>query len=88
MTKAEREYQARARDAGCLVCAKLGTPGTMASIHHVRKHGGRRDLCEMKVIALCPIHHDELHAHRRNYEALYGFTELELMEETQRMYAR
>jgi len=82
MTKAERQYQSRARDAGCLVCAKLGTPGTPASIHHVRKHGGRRDAQEMNVIAMCPHHHVELHANRRNYEALYGFSELQLAEET------
>lgn len=83
MTKSERQYQARARDAGCLVCAKLGTPGTPASIHHVRKHGGLRALQEKNVIAMCPTHHVELHANRRNYEALYGFSELQLAQETQ-----
>ena len=87
MTKAERQYQAYARDAGCLVCAKLGTPGTPASIHHYRKFGGRRDLCEMTVIAMCPFHHTELHAHRRNYFQLYGFSELDLEAETTANYA-
>lgn len=87
MTKAERAYQAFARDAGCLVCEKLGTPGTPASIHHVRKFGGRRDKCEMSVIALCPIHHVELHANRRNYEALYGFSEFDLEAQTSANYA-
>ena len=82
VTKAERLYQSRVRDAGCLVCAKLGNPGTPGEIHHVRKNGGRRDLCEMKVISLCRTHHVELHANRRNYDALYGFTEMELMQET------
>ena len=86
MTKAERQYQAFARDAGCLVCEKLGTPGTPASIHHVRKLGGLRRLCEMLVIALCPFHHVELHANRRNYDQLYGFSEIELMDETQANY--
>ena len=47
-------------------------PGSPASIHHVRKHGGRRDLQEMNVIPMCPHHHAELHANRRNYGALYG----------------
>ena len=86
MTKAERQYQAFARDAGCLVCAKLGTPGTPASIHHVRKFGGLRRLCEMLVIALCPFHHVELHANRRNYGDLYGFSELDLEVETTANY--
>jgi len=88
MTKAERHYQAHARDAGCLVCAKLGTPGTLASIHHVRKFGGRRDLCEMTVIAMCPFHHTELHNNRRNYFQLYGFTEVGLERETWHNYVK
>lgn len=78
MTKAERQHQTRLRDMGCAICARIGNPGTPASIHHVRKHGGRRDLQEMNVIPLCPTHHTELHANRRNYEALYGIGEQEL----------
>lgn len=80
MTKAERQHQSRLRDMGCAICARLGTPGTPASIHHVRKHGGRRDLQEMNVIPLCPTHHVELHANRRNYEQLYGIGEQELAD--------
>jgi hypothetical protein len=87
VNKAEREYQNRVRDAGCLVCVKLGTPGTLASIHHVRKFGGLRSLRERDVIAMCPHHHTELHANRRNYGDLYGFTEVELMEQTFNQHA-
>ena len=81
MTKNERQYQARLRDHGCAICARIGMPGTQASIHHVRKHGGRRDLQEMNVIPLCPTHHTELHANRRNYGALYGIEEQALADE-------
>ena len=82
MTKNERQYQARLRDHGCAICARIGMTGTPASIHHVRKHGGRRDLQEMNVIPLCPHHHTELHANRRNYGALYGIEEQALADET------
>ena len=81
MTKDERKYQARLRDYGCAICARIGMPGSQASIHHVRKHGGRRDLQEMNVIPLCPTHHSELHANRRNYGALYGIEEQALADE-------
>ena len=81
MTKNERQYQARLRDHGCAICARIGMPGTQASIHHVRKHGGRRDLQEMNVIPMCPTHHTELHANRRNYGALYGIEEQALADE-------
>lgn len=81
MTKAELQYQARLRDFGCAICARIGHPGTLASIHHVRKYGGRRDLQEMNVIPLCPHHHTELHANRRNYGALYGIEEQALADE-------
>ena len=80
MTKAERQHQARLRDMGCAICARIGHPGSPASIHHVRKHGGHRKLQEMNVIPLCPFHHDELHANRRNYAALYGIGEQELAD--------
>lgn len=80
MNKSEREHQARLRDAGCAICARIGYPGSPASIHHVRKHGGRRDLQEMNVIPLYPKHHVELHANRRNYAELYGIGEQELAD--------
>ena len=81
MTKDERQYQARLRDYGCAICARIGMPGSPASIHHVRKHGGRRDLQEMNVIPMCPTHHTELHANRRNYGAMYGIEEQALADE-------
>jgi len=80
MTKAEQQHQSRLRDMGCAICARIGHPGSPASIHHVRKHGGHRKLQEMNVIPLCPHHHHELHANRRNYEALYGIGEQELAD--------
>mgnify|MGYP000255149374 CR=1 FL=1 len=86
MTKDERQYQARLRDYGCAVCARIGMPCSLASIHHVRKHGGRRDLQEMNVIPLCPTHHSELHANRRNYGALYGIEEQALADEMRMLH--
>ena len=35
----------------------------------------------MNVIPMCPTHHTELHANRRNYGALYGIEEQALADE-------
>jgi hypothetical protein len=80
-TKEEKAYHDKLAAMGCAICVRLGFDGSQAQIHHVRKHGGRRDLQEMNVIPLCPTHHSELHANRRNYGALYGIEEQALADE-------
>ena len=80
-TKEEKAYHDKLAAMGCAICVRLGFDGSQAQIHHVRKHGGRRDLQEMNVIPMCPHHHAELHANRRNYGALYGIEEQALADE-------
>lgn len=79
-TKEEKAHHDRLAAMGCAICNRLGFEGSAAQIHHVRKHGGRRDAQEMNVIPLCDIHHRELHANRRNYAVLYGIGEQELAD--------
>lgn len=56
MLKAEKEWQARVRDLGCIICRNKLRVYSPASIHHAETGaGGRRD--HMKVLPLCPRHH-------------------------------
>lgn len=81
VTKAEKEWQARVRELGCIVCRRKGLGETPASIHHAGTGaGGRRD--DMKVLPLCPRHHagkDGIHyLGRKVWQRIYG-TETELL---------
>ena len=57
---------------GCIACRYLGYGYTPAMIHHIRRHGGKRD--NSPVIPLCPTHHQfggkgvAVHAGRESFE--------------------
>ena len=91
MTLAERQFQTRVRDLGCIACRVMGVFGTPCDIHHILE-GGRR-MGEMFVLGLCVSHHrSELnnkhivsrHHWKREFETRYG-TELELLERTREL---
>lgn len=85
MQKAEKQYLARVADLGCIVCDRLGYPGTPAEIHHIRTHtGAGRRASHFDTLPLCPEHHrgnTGLHGlGRKAFERRYSITELELLE--------
>jgi len=42
-------------EMGCVACRYLGYGKSRAVIHHIRRHGGKKD--HQKTIPLCPMHH-------------------------------
>ncbi|MCP3681566.1 MAG: hypothetical protein GY861_02655 [bacterium] len=75
-TKAEKAHMDKVASLGCC----LPNCGQPAIIHHVRKHGSKRD--HMKVIPLCPMHHRNegefgvaIHAGKNEWEKNFGTEE-------------
>jgi hypothetical protein len=58
MTNEERRYLSRVAELGCLVCRRMGYPGTPAEIHHKRAGtGAGRRSSHLEAMPLCPEHH-------------------------------
>jgi hypothetical protein len=58
MTNEERRYLSRVAELGCLVCRRMGYPGTPAEIHHKRAGtGAGRRSSHFDAMPLCPEHH-------------------------------
>lgn len=58
MTQSERRHLNAVAELGCILCARLGTPGTPAEIHHPRKGQGMGQRASHKqAIPLCIEHH-------------------------------
>ncbi len=88
-TKTEKKHLEALVELGCIVCYKLGTPGTPAEIHHLRTgQGASQRASDYQAIPLCPWHHrlgghkQAYHAGPKAFEERYG-TEMELLELTQ-----
>jgi hypothetical protein len=84
MTKKKYEKYRRIAELGCSLCRHLGSEGTPAELHHIRR-GGRRS--DAPVIPLCPYHHrgtnTSIHGMgRKRFEADYAITEEQLLEQT------
>tara|TARA_R110000764_G_scaffold90560_3_gene172802 strand:+ start:233 stop:493 length:261 start_codon:yes stop_codon:yes gene_type:complete len=84
-TVAEKAHMAAVAEAGCCVCRLHLGVYSPASIHHCGTYmGGGRD--NMRVIALCPRHHQTggvgvaLHANKARFEEAFG-TEEELLNQ-------
>jgi len=54
-TKADNERFEKLVQIGCVACIFLGYGPSPAAIHHIRRHGGKRD--HQKTIPLCAKHH-------------------------------
>lgn len=83
------EYMGKVAALGCCICRRLGYGPTPAQVHHRRTGtGAGRRASDRDTIPLCPEHHTGLAGihgmGRRAFEAAYGVTELELIEETRR----
>lgn len=86
MKKSEREHLNWLAEQGCIICARLGYPGTPAEIHHIRTHtGAGRRASHFDTLPLCPEHHrgnTGIHGlGRKAFERRYGVTELELLDQ-------
>ena len=84
MTKNEKEILRKIAELGCSLCRHLGSEGTPAEMHHIRR-GGRRS--DAPVIPLCPYHHrgtnTSIHGMgRKRFEREYGITEELLLKQT------
>ncbi len=59
---------------GCICCLIDGHGWTPPEMHHVRRLGGKRELCE--ILPLCAIHHRtgiiSLHGAKKSFRAKYG----------------
>ena len=87
MTKAERAHLNKLAEMGCIICRRLGFPGTPAQIHHPRKGQGMAQRAPHEMgIPLCWEHHlgkTGIHGMgTKAFERHYGVTELELLQQT------
>ncbi|NBT49274.1 MAG: hypothetical protein EBT07_15930 [Actinobacteria bacterium] len=58
MTKDEKKHLDKVSAIGCVLCHLLGTPGSLAEIHHPRKGTGMgQRASHYDAIPLCPAHH-------------------------------
>ena len=90
MKKSEKDYMSRVAALGCVLCERLGTPGTPAEIHHPRMGVGMAmRASNFDVIPLCPEHHrgnQGIHGMgRKAFERMYGLTESDLQERVQQL---
>lgn len=85
MTKDEKQYLSRVSELGCIVCKRLGYPGTPAEIHHLRAGQGWGRSSHYDAIPLCPEHHrgkSGVHGlGTKGFPKHYGFTEQDLLAE-------
>lgn len=88
MTLAEKAWMDDASQIGCIVCHRLGFPGTPGAMHHVLFAGRRQS--DAETICLCdPGHHQggdgetkiSRHPWRKRFESEYG-AEAELLQAT------
>jgi hypothetical protein len=85
-SKLEKEKYRKISELGCSLCRHQGNEGTPAELHQIRRAGVRS---KSPVIPLCPFHHrganTSIHSGRKWFEAHYGITEEELLEQTEKL---
>ncbi|WP_042298985.1 Ref family recombination enhancement nuclease [Paraburkholderia kururiensis] len=92
-TKAERDYLGRVAALGCAVCRRLGYGESPAIVHHQRTGQGWGRASHYRTCPLCPAHHQGsgygVHDQgREEFAEMYGFSEVELVEETRQILAK
>jgi hypothetical protein len=91
-TAAESRYMGLVAALGCAVCRRIGHGPTPAIVHHQRTGQGKMRASHYRTVPLCPPHHQGsgygVHDRgREEWAALFGFTEIELVEETRTLLA-
>jgi hypothetical protein len=87
-TKSEKKHMSQVAQLGCVVCFRIHGPHEPGPVelHHPRSGVGMAmKSSNMDVIPLCVQHHrGNMGIHgmgRKAFEARYGFTEMELLED-------
>ena len=87
MNKSTKAYYKQIADLGCILCRQLGYKDTPCEIHHIRRHGMKRD--NAPVIGLCPEHHrGNTGVHglgKKSFARTYGLSEEDLLELTNKL---
>lgn len=83
-TKEQKAHYDKVARQGCILCRHLGYGETPCEVHHIRRHGGKRD--DAPVIGLCPEHHrGNTGVHglgRKRFASHYGVDEEALLQIT------
>ena len=92
MNQEEKKHLSKVAEIGCILCFRLGTPGTPAEIHHPRKGTGMgQRASHYDAIPLCPEHHrGDIGIHGMGVKAFikhYQVDEAELLHVTRRLVA-
>lgn len=86
-TAAEKRHMSAVASLGCIVCRRLGYSDTPACVHHIRTGVGMgKRASNLDTLPLCHHHHqgaEGIHGMgRKAWERHFGFTEVELLEQT------
>ena len=81
-----KKYMGLVAEMGCIVCKRMGYPGTPAELHHPRAGtGAGRRASDWDVIPLCPEHHrGKTGVHglgTKGFVKHWGFDEQDLLSE-------
>jgi len=85
-TKAEKLHMRSVAELGCIICEKMGFPGSPAELHHIISNTGMgKKATNYEVIPLCPHHHrnseESYHQSPKDFTDKWGSQE-DLLKET------
>ena len=85
-TKAEKLHMRSVAELGCIICDKMGFPGSPAELHHIISNTGMgKKATNYEVIPLCPHHHinseESYHQSPKEFTDKWGSQE-DLLKET------
>jgi hypothetical protein len=85
-TKDEKLHMRSIAELGCIICNKMGFPGSPAELHHIISNTGMgKKATNYEVIPLCPHHHrnseESYHQSPKNFTEKWGSQE-NLLQET------
>jgi hypothetical protein len=84
-----KRYMREVAEMGCIVCKRMGYPGSPAELHHPRAGtGAGRRASDWDVIPLCPEHHrGKTGVHglgTKGFVKHWGYDEQDLLSEVRR----
>jgi len=89
--KANKEHMGRVAQLPCAVCRRLGFLTYGVEVHHLRAGQGSKRASDLDTMPLCPEHHrgaTGVHGlGTKGFPKHYGFTELDLLQDTRRFLA-
>ena len=85
-TKDEKLHMRSIAELGCIICDKMGFPGSPAELHHIISNTGMgKKATNYEVIPLCPHHHrnseESYHQSSKDFTEKWGSQE-DLLRET------